>query len=65
MEDHLIDIRKGVDRIHDRLDVIAKMQEKHNDRISGLETWLAWLKGAWAALGLAYAWIVGGFHNGR
>jgi hypothetical protein len=47
-----------IERIHERLDQIEQ-------RIGVLESWLNWLKGAWAALAAACAWILGGFRHGR
>jgi hypothetical protein len=50
------DILRAVGRIEGRLVEIGKLSE----RVSVLERWQSWLKGAWAAVLGLYAWLVHG-----
>jgi len=43
-------------RIEDRLNEFGKLSE----RVSKLEHWQSWLRGAWAALAGAWAWFWSG-----
>lgn len=47
------EILRSLGRIEGRLTDIEKLSE----RVAKLETWLAWLKGGWAALLGAYVYI--------
>ena len=47
------EILRSLGRIEGRLTGIEKLSE----RVTKLETWLAWLKGGWAALLAAYLYI--------
>ena len=47
------EILRSLGRIEGRLVGIEKLSE----RVTNLETWLAWLKGGWAALLGAYVYI--------
>jgi hypothetical protein len=46
-------IRRSLKRIEGRLDEIPELAK----RIGRLEVWQAWLRGAWAALVTAYAYL--------
>ena len=47
------EILRSLGRIEGRLIGIEKLSE----RVARLETWLAWLKGGWAALFAAYLYL--------
>jgi hypothetical protein len=47
------EILRSLGRIEGRLIGIEKLSE----RVAKLETWLAWLKGGWAALVAAYLYV--------
>jgi hypothetical protein len=47
------EILRSLGRIEGRLTGIEKL----GDRVARLETWLAWLKGGWAALAAAYVYV--------
>ena len=48
------DILRAVGRIEGRLDVFEKLSE----RVTQLEAWQSWMKGAWAALAAGYAYLI-------
>jgi hypothetical protein len=47
------EILRSLGRIEGRLIGIEKL----SDRVGRLETWLAWLKGGWAAMLAAYLYV--------
>jgi hypothetical protein len=51
--DKVDEILRSLGRIEGRLIAIEKLPE----RVARLETWLAWLKGGWAALLAAYVYV--------
>jgi hypothetical protein len=48
------EILRAVGRIEGRLDGIQKLSE----RVTQLEAWQSWIKGAWAALAAGYAYLL-------
>jgi hypothetical protein len=53
--DILNEILRSLGRIEGQMDELRKLSE----RVSYLEIWQAWLKGGWAALAAAYAYVWG------
>ena len=47
------EVFRSLGRIEARLDEISKL----SDRVSNLELWQSWLKGGWAALAAAWAYV--------
>ena len=58
--DKYSEILTRLGRIEGRLDGLSKLSE----RVSQLEMWQSWLKGGWAAIAAAYAYLSRTIHHG-
>ncbi|PYS02586.1 MAG: hypothetical protein DMG12_13700 [Acidobacteria bacterium] len=59
INDAILRILTSVGRIEGELTEIRKL----SDRVSKLEQWVSWLKGGWAALAAAYAYLCKGAYG--
>ena len=64
MDDLTLDTRSQILRTLGRIEGELVEIRKLGERVSRLEQWHAWLKGAWTILAAAYAWLLRG-SNGK
>ena len=58
IETEIVEIHRSLGRIEGRMDASQNISE----RVSALERWQSWLKGGWAVLAAAFAYMFKGIY---